>query len=291
MVLRILAGGFSQRGRVGRHVQDVVHHLERQADGRAVCRQRRCLRLRWTATCRTHHHAALQQRPGLELVHVAQLLFAQGTAHAGQVDRLPAGHAGAAGGTRQKTAQGSLHVGRDGFVLGCQQLESERLQGIAGQQGCGFAKLHVYGGFATAQHIVVHTRHVVVHQGIGVNEFGGAGRAHGRVGIAVDRLTGRQHQQRAQAFATVQYRVTHGPHQLGRSTMVQPGGRFGRYPALQRTFHVVQALDGPGAQVEGAGEGHSGVHALRVPASSTLIWFSTASSLSRQYWSNSAPRR
>ena len=97
----------------------------------------------------------------------------------------------------------------------------------------------MHGGLAPAQHIVVHTRHVVVHQRVGVNQLGGAARAQRRMAVSPHRLASRQNQQRAQAFAAVQHRVTHRLHQLGWSTMVQPGRRVGRHPAIERTFHPV----------------------------------------------------
>jgi hypothetical protein len=110
------------------------------------------------------HHAAAQQRPGLEPVHAAQLVFIERQADAGQVDRLTTGHAFIAGGTCQQAAQRGLHLGRRGTVVGRQQFEGQGLQCIAGQQGLRLAEAHVHRGFAAAQHIVVHARHVVVHQ-------------------------------------------------------------------------------------------------------------------------------
>ena len=50
----------------------------------------------------------------------------------------------------QLAAQLGLHSGRNPFIVGGQQLKSERLQRIASQQSLGLAKLHVHGGFATA---------------------------------------------------------------------------------------------------------------------------------------------
>jgi phosphoserine phosphatase len=58
-----------------------------------------------------------------------------------------------------------------------QQLKRQRLQGVAGQQCGSFAKLHMHGWLAAAQHSVVHARHVVVHEGIGMDQLHGAGCA------------------------------------------------------------------------------------------------------------------
>ncbi|MNN90463.1 hypothetical protein D3C81_2084140 [compost metagenome] len=55
-------------------------------------------------------------------MHLAQLVFGQLQAHAGQVDRLAAGHAVRASGTRQQAAQPGLHgCGNIGFIVGRSQ--------------------------------------------------------------------------------------------------------------------------------------------------------------------------
>ena len=101
----ILARRFAQRGRIGGDVQNVVHHLKRQADGGAIGLQGSCSLRRGVATSGTHHHAGLQQGTGFELVHLAQLVLGQGPADAGQVNGLATGHAGTARSARQQTAQ------------------------------------------------------------------------------------------------------------------------------------------------------------------------------------------
>ncbi|MCY1518254.1 hypothetical protein D9M68_529660 [compost metagenome] len=225
-------------------------------------------------------------------MHFAQLGFVQCDADAGQIDGLAAGHALAAGRARQQAAQKGLH-GRGHLVaLGGEQLEGQRLQRVAREQRVGFAELHVHGGLAAAQHVVVHARQVVVHQRIGVDEFGGAGRTQRGVGVAADRFIGREHQQRPQPLAAVEHGIAHGVAQQHR--------RIDADPARQRRFDRGQVGLGPAGQrlrVPGGGGGgghrdgaHSAVQGLRLPASSTLIWSSTACSLSRQKPSNAAPR-
>ena len=103
----VLAGGLAQRGRVGGDIEDVVHHLKRQAQAVAVATQageRVSARL---PGGRTHHHAGLQQRAGLAAVHVAQ---------AGLVERpasSPRGSGDGQGGHEQEAARaGLVQVGR-----------------------------------------------------------------------------------------------------------------------------------------------------------------------------------
>ena len=182
----------------------------------------------------------------------------------------------------QLAAQLGLHSGRNPFIVGGQQLKSERLQRIASQQSLGLAKLHVHGGLATAQHIVVHAWHVVVHQRIRVNQFHSARRAQsgfistaalrhiqcGRLG-AEGRLVSRQNEQGAQALATIQNCVAHGIAQTCRGLNAHPAG--------QRVFHTAQVVLAPPVQIPSGqrcrshGGTHSCPHACRLPSSTDCL--------------------
>ena len=63
VVRGVFACGFAQCGCVLRHVQDVVHHLERQTQSRAIGRQPGQRRSVGLTAGGAHHHAALQQGP------------------------------------------------------------------------------------------------------------------------------------------------------------------------------------------------------------------------------------
>ena len=212
-------------------------------------------------------------------MHVAQLGLIQRHAHTGQVNRLATGHAGRAGGMRQQAAQGGLHAGCNGLACGGQQLEGQRLQRVAGQQGAGFAKLHMHGRLAAPQHIVVHAGHVVVHQRIGMDQFRRAGCAQCRLvqcctapraiggghGVA-----GGQHQQRAQPLAAVQHGIAH--------RFAQAGRRIGAHPERQCALDPPQLRTAPEVQVKHTGargrtrgqRAHScAAHGCSVPFSST----------------------
>ena len=221
-----------------------------------------------------------------------QLLAIHPLAHMGQINGLPAGHAFATSRPCQQAAQLRLHHG--GYLLqiiGHEQLESQCLQGVARQQGIGLAKLHMHRGLATAQHIVVHAGHVVVHQRIGMDQFGGTGRAQGRflinhsmlrIAAISHGLAGRHHQQGTQPLAAIEHGVTHGLPQARRG--ISPD------PALQRLLHPRQMGAAPNLQRRLIHAAHSCVQGCNVPPSRTRTCSCTASSRSRQKASSVAPR-
>ena len=166
----------------------------------------------------------------------------------------PPRHTLVTGGLGQQAAQRGLHTGRGAGSFRGEDFKRQCLQGIARQQGLGFAKLHVHRGFAAAQDVVVHARHVVMHQGIGVDQLGGAGGAQGGViqpgghvcgFTAGHRFARSQYQQRAQALATVQHGVAHAFAQGGWGRMVGIDHATGGHPVAQRFFHHGQCLGAP----------------------------------------------
>ena len=88
-----------------------------------------------------------------------------------EVDLLAARHAARAGGKRQDRQHFQLRPGRlRKLVLG-HQLESERLQRVADEQRRRLVVFDVHGRLAAPQDVVVHARHVVVHQRIGMDHL------------------------------------------------------------------------------------------------------------------------
>ena len=106
---------------------------------------------------------------------MSQLGFIELQAHAGQVNSLAASHAPSSRGSGEQATQAGLHDQRHLLLILGDQLKRQGLQGVSGQQGGGFTHVHVHRGFAAAQHIVVHTGHVVMHQGISVNQLHSTG--------------------------------------------------------------------------------------------------------------------
>ena len=229
-----------------------------------------------------------------------QLLSIHPLAHMGQINGLPACHAFATSRPRQQAAQLRLHHGRYLLrIVGHEQLKSQCLQGVARQQGIGLAKPHMHRGLATAQHIVVHAGHVVMHQRVGVNQFHRTGRTQrGRI-MPAHRLVGSQHQQRAQTLAAVQHGIAHSLRQL----LWRPH----THPVRQGLLNRRQLLRIPGGKgfltrnlrLVGTWRGH--VHAspssqglvTKAPCglvSSNLICSSTADSFSLHSANSAAPR-
>ena len=165
-------------------VEDVVDHLEGEADARRRSRPARChsrargvgRRRRPSATL------ALQQRAGLEAVHVAQLRARRAAGR-----RWPGRSPGrrpcrAAGGARQQAAQRAPAA--PAATPSSSGVSSSKASACRRRRPAapGPRRTHVHRRLAAAQDVVVHARHVVVHQRIGVDQFDRAGRAQRRVG-------------------------------------------------------------------------------------------------------------
>ena len=219
----------------------------------------------------THDHAHLQQSTGFATVHLSQCIGTQTLTDTGQVNRLTTRHARMARGAGQQAAQTRLHRSRHVTVFWREQFKRQGLQSVARQQGLRFAKLHMHRGLAPAQHIVVHAGHVVMHQRISVDEFNGTCGPHGRIqgpsnGLVVAGFHAGQHQQGAQAFATIEHGIAHG--------FTQPSWGMGWHPVVQGLFDGAQMRLAPCVHVKTAHA--SSVQLFRLPVSSTWICSSTA---------------
>jgi hypothetical protein len=97
-------------------------------------------------------------------VHVLELGQRERLADRVEVDRLAARHAArAAGDARRAAIIFSWSAGRRRAVLG-EELEGEALQRVAREERRGLVELHVAGGLAAAQDVVVHAGQVVVDE-------------------------------------------------------------------------------------------------------------------------------
>ena len=111
----------------------------------------------------------------------------------------------------------------------------------------------MHSGFAPAKHIVVHAGHVIVNQGISVNQFNRTSRAQCSQGtglirhssgfqIDTDSFCSSQNQKRPEAFAAVQDRVTHRFTQTSRGVGINA--------LFQNLFNLRQARFGPSFEIE-----------------------------------------
>ena len=160
------------------------------------------------------------------------------------VQRLAAAHARGAGGGAQGAQPGHAQFGGDrGFG---EDLESQRLQGIAGEDRGGFVEGDVHGGPAATQRVIVHGRQVVVHQRIGVDQFDRGGGRVQPAFLGAEDAAGGVHQQRADALAAAQCGMAHGGVQALRGQRGRRQGLAERHfdtlcPADERRFSFHRA--------------------------------------------------
>ncbi len=101
-----------------------------------------------------------------------------------------------------------------------QDLECQRLQRVAGQDGGGLVEGPVAGRPAAPQVVVVHGRQIVVDQRVGVDDLDRGRHVVEFRFLEAKRVARRIHQQRAHALAAVEGGIAHGLPQLGRRIMV-----------------------------------------------------------------------
>ncbi len=92
-------------------------------------------------------------------------------------------------------------------------LEGEGLEGVAGEDGDGFAEDYVAGGLAAAEVVVVEGGEVVVDEGVGVEHFEGCSEIGYAFGVSVgagDHPGGFHAEDGAEAFASGEGAVAHG---------------------------------------------------------------------------------
>ena len=154
-------------------------------------------------------------------VHVLQLGQGEGAAHGGEVQCLSPGHTARAARHRERVDHLDAVPGRRQHrpIVG-QDMEGQRLQGIAGQDRRGLTEGLVAGRLAAPQIVVVHGREVVVDQRIGVYQLDGAGRAVQGLARDPERRPGRVDQERPHALAVAEHGIAHG--------LVQVRGRNAR---------------------------------------------------------------
>lgn len=90
------------------------------------------------------------------------------------------------------------------------EVEGFGLEGVTGEDGDGFAKDFVRGGATTTEVVVVHGGEVVVNEGVGVEELGGAGGEEGVLLGAATGFGGGEGEDGTKPFATREDGVTHG---------------------------------------------------------------------------------
>ena len=126
-----------------------------------------------------------------------------------------------------------------GLALLGSQGQAQRLgeEAVAGEDRHVFAEGHVAGRLAAAQLVVVHGREVVVDERVGVDHLDRGRDRQDLLGIAAERLRGRESQHRPDALAAGQQRVAH--------RLLEPRCVVARPEAqtLQKGVHALLQLD------------------------------------------------
>ena len=144
----------------------------------------------------------------MDLVHIGR---GDGFSGGSEVERLPAHHASGSDAPRHLRDRPDDPVGRHPGDLRVprKQLEGERVQRVAGQQGDGVAVEDVTRGAAPPGGRIIHHGEIVVNERVGVNQFdracGGKHRLRGHPG----HLRALEHQDRPEAFSAGEQTVTH----------------------------------------------------------------------------------
>src|SRR5690606_14945882 len=127
----------------------------------------------------------------------------------GQVDGLATDHALGAGGARQQGGHAKTGL-RLPTAFAADPFESQRLQGVARQDGGGLVEGAMAGRAPAAQVVVVHGRQVIVDQRIGMDQFyRPGGDVHCRLGNT-EGLAAGVGQHRAYPLAAAGDTVAHG---------------------------------------------------------------------------------
>jgi hypothetical protein len=176
-------------------------------------------------------------------VHELEFGEVERLAHGGEVDRLAAGHAARAGCLREELHHLQLGRGIVGERPAREDVEGEALQRVADQQRGRLVELDVHRGLAAPERVVVHRRHVVVHQRIGVDQLDRGGGVLDALGVGAGDLAGGEGEQRAHALAAAQHGVA---HRLVEALRGDPGGGE---PLGQHAFHACLACLHPGGKI------------------------------------------
>ena len=210
-----------------RHVEDVVNHLEREADVMAEIRERAELRGRAVRAHAAEPHGTAQQRGGLALVDEFQFGDGKFFAFAFQIGDLSGDELQRAGRAGDFQNDFVVRIARKFFALRG-DLKRLRQQRVAREHGDAFAENFVVGRLAAAEIVVVHRGQIVVDERIGVDALDGARERHGDCVAATTRFGGGQEQSRAHSFSAGEKRVAH--------RLVNRGGLgfFGRQKFIER---------------------------------------------------------
>ena len=187
------------------HIQNIVHDLERQPKGRGVFIRTAALILRAASQDAAHGGRSADQGAGFASIHLLQHLQGHSSSLAHEIDLLAAHHAVDACRPCQLPGSSQRAFGRNRTGgRAASRLKSEREQRISGQECCGLTIYFMAGSSSTAHIIVIHTRKIVVDQGIRVDHLQRACPRQGIFRIAAAETAELHDEKRPDAFSTAE---------------------------------------------------------------------------------------
>src|SRR6266516_4340861 len=176
-------------------VQHVVDDLVQQAEVRGEAPPGRLLSFGHLADGKRAADCGVEQPSGLQRVELDEV------GAAGDIEVLAADHA----------ERGAAELARDGRAcIREREIESLRKQRVSVENRRRLVEVHVRGGAAAPDRIVVECRQVVVNHPERVDELDGSRRRQELLRPGTGRLPGREAQQRADALAAALQAVAHG---------------------------------------------------------------------------------
>jgi len=178
------------------------------------------------AAMRAEQGRRANQRTGLVDVHEFKRADVELQPDRGQIDGLSAGHPARARCRGKQRQHFQLARRRDARKARGKLLERQGLQGVTDQQGGRLVVCDMTTGLAAAHVVIVHARHVVMDQGIGVDQLDGRRRGVKDFGGRAEYRSGGVTKQRTYALAAAKDGVTHGLVQARRRNVGAGQGGF-----------------------------------------------------------------
>lgn len=209
LILCVAPGGFAEDLGVCGGVEDVVDDLKGEAQVMAELAEGVDFAGAGTGTDAADFAGAGDEACGFLAVDVDEACGIGGKGFCGEVFNLSADNALAAagGGEFEDEGVGGMREGGMGFG---HPLAGEGEEGVAGEEGVGFSELDVGGGFSAAEVVIVHAGQVIMHEGIGMEEFECEGGAECAGGVASHGLADGESEDGPQTFSAIEAGVAHG---------------------------------------------------------------------------------
>jgi hypothetical protein len=211
LLFGVLPSSLAELRRRSSGIEDIIHYLKGQSDLSPILSYGRQLHV-IGARCQCPHYAGCRNEgTRLGRVEFYQLFSGNVLSLSLEVEYLTAHHATGPGGSEQFRRYGACRcqIQAQAFSPRRQDSGRERHHAETGLGRSRNIKLPVRGGAATSQVVIVHTRKIVVYQGIGVHDFHRGGQL-GRVAATPECTINSYHERRSQALTGRRERIADG---------------------------------------------------------------------------------